>query len=85
MTLVTLARGRLCWPGRPLRIDADEPTLASAVFELHNARNRRKERVVLAPTDIGPGLEARSALPDQNCSATYQFSAKALDAKALSL
>jgi hypothetical protein len=59
-------------------LHTDEPPVTSLVFKLHDAGNERKQRVVLALTNVDTSLVLRSALPNQNRSCVDELSAKTL-------
>jgi hypothetical protein len=49
---------------------------AAAVHKLDSAGNFGKERIVLAPTNIGAGLDARATLAHDDGAAGYKLSAE---------
>ena len=65
------------------RVDADELAATSFFFKLDYAINQRKQRVVLAASDIFPGLPFGAALSRQNVSAEDCLAAKLLQAQPL--
>src|SRR6266550_1971309 len=75
-----LVRGGL---GLLSRQDADEAAVTAPVLELHEARNHREERVVLALPDVFSGLVLGAALAHQDRAGVDQLPAEALDAQPL--
>jgi hypothetical protein len=65
------------------RKDADEAAARSVIFELHGARNLRKQRVVLADADVEAGAELAPALPHQDRPAGDDVAVEALHAQPL--
>src|SRR5688572_5437832 len=68
---------------RPDRLHGDEPAIASAVPEPHDARDARVERVVLAPSHVDARVEARASLPDEDRAARHDLPREALYAESL--
>jgi len=62
-------------------LNADEASVAAPVFELHDARNKREERVVLALADVLTCLVLRAALAHQNRAGVDELPTEALDAQ----
>jgi hypothetical protein len=69
---------RRCQFSSSLGINADELTLSALVFKLDHAFDQRKQRVVLAATNILSGLPFCSTLSGENISAKYVLTAKLL-------
>src|ERR1035437_1494582 len=84
------AAGVLCCR-RPVRLsgglcaclDVDELAHPSAVLELHHAGDLGEQGIVLAPTDVGAGLQFGAALAHDDAAARYQLAAEDLDAQPL--
>ena len=64
-------------------MDADEAAGMAFVFELHDAGDLRKERIVLADADVDAGLELGAALANKNRSAADELAAEAFHAQPL--
>ena len=65
------------------RVDGDESARTALVFELHNAGDFSKKRIVLADSDVDAGLELGPTLPHEDRSAADQLARKPLHAKPL--
>ena len=65
------------------RQDADDATARAVILELDRAVHFRKERVVLAETDVQSGTEAPAALAHEDRSAGDAGTVVALDAETL--
>lgn len=67
------------------RGDADEAAAAAFVFEFHVPGDQRKERVILAPSDVYAWLMLGAALPHQDCAGIDELSAETLYSEPLTV
>ena len=63
--------------------NVDKPAATAFVLKLHDSGNLGVQRVILADADVISGLEARTPLPDNNRSPTYELACKSLHAEPL--
>src|SRR5262249_54826497 len=61
----------------------DELALPAFLFELHNARYHREQRVIRTAPDIRAGLELRASLTNQNLATQHSLTAESLYAEPL--
>ena len=67
------------------RSHANESSTAAAVFKLHVTGHQRKQRVVLALTDVFTSLMLRAALANQYRTRIHQLASEALYAQSLAV
>jgi hypothetical protein len=57
----------------------------SGAFKLHNARGKRKERIITSDTDIDAGMKLCAALSYEDIAGEYYLTAKAFNPEALGI
>jgi hypothetical protein len=65
------------------RVDTDVLAHPSAISKLHDARDLGEQRVIRSPADVQTGLDAGTALADDNRPPGNQLAAEALNAEPL--
>lgn len=66
-----------------MRTNVDELTHTPTIAKFNDARDFRKQRVVLAQADIHTGLDLGAALANNNRSAGNQLASESLNAQPL--
>jgi len=66
-------------------MDANVSPMPSLIFKLHDPGDERKQRVILALSDIDASLVLRAPLPNQDGPGVNELSAESLYSESLSV